>query len=278
MPKGKKRSSQEDRRWLEAYEAGTGLQEIATESRRAISTVWTGIEAARQEREDLRVREHLLQDAYVRHFDDLMGVTKALAANAKEPSAEGLLRAADLRTELLHEGLRSHIPDSPIWGAVREWGLAATELRQAMRDLEVMIEELIDEEASSAVDLMDREVVAASLVFSVKCLARGQELPQMQYELESDALYWGSYSLSLGGTDEKARPALQGAHADLLRQLSSSPAIEIHGAHLHRWESAKQAVELEVEKIILRGFLPGSCDLCPGKVRGGRRRSRRRAR
>ncbi len=278
MPKGRRRSRQEDRRWLEEYEGGKTLQKIATESRRATSTVWDGIEAAQKERDDLRVREHLLRDAYGRHFDDLLGVLKAIAADAEESNADGLLRAADLRTQLLQEALVSHIPDSPLWGAVDEWTKAAREQRLATRKLEAATDRLIDKVPSAVGSRMDKPGVAKSLLFAVDVLARDRELSHMDYRDEPEGLYWGSYSLSRQDADKTTRQRIRATHGKMLKQAASAKAVESHRPHVHRWERAKRAVELEVEKLLLRGILPGSCDLCPGQVRGRRRRTRSKGR
>ena len=267
MPKGRKRSVLEERQWLSEYEAGTGMEEIAKKARRATSTVWKGIEKARQEREARVVHEGLLRDAYQRHFEDLLDVAKPLKQNTELPSSSGILALADRRTEMLRDGLRSHIPDSPLWGACREWHRHSLQIEEIATDIKASLGELVDQAVSRRGSALDRGGWVGSLWFAIATTARGDSLDDLVYQIvqteEGPSIRWGPHALSAGQADEAALAATREKHQEMVEQVTAGEMVSRLKDQRRRWAEVRDTIEEEVEVLRLRRLLPGRCKLCP---------------
>ena len=268
MPRSKRRSKLEERDWLSRYEAGTTIQEIAREARRAPSTVWKGIEAARREREQQSIRTALLQDAYQQHFQDLLNYTRSVRNRAQTPTAEGLLAAPDLRDGLVLEALRQHVPTSPIWGASRQWDHLSRALLDKEQDIKAWASERVRSEVVPQFPGCLEEQVAENLWITVREKARGNDMSQRQYNIgrdgETRSLAWGGYKIGEVRAPEEARlKDLEKKHTEMLQEALDSTLVRELDDLWRRWVEIRDVILREVELISLRKMLPGSCTLCP---------------
>lgn len=280
MSKGKKVSAIEQRRWLADHESGKSLDKIAKSAARAPSSIWKGIEAARKERESLRVREGLLREAYLKHFEDLIEETERIAKVAKERQSISLLESGDRRGRILLSALKEHLPDSPLWDACRRWENAAKRLVDTEKETRASIAGLVEgflkyckdcpEKDRKEYPGIDEVSFRESLWFAVERGAGGMDSSHMAYKIESFPggvrFAWGGYGLAAGRADQAAFEEIQKKHTELLEQLAdpkSESVIKLREAK-EEWGQERDRVEDELEKLLLRHYVPGQCSLCPG--------------
>ncbi|MDP3061806.1 MAG: hypothetical protein Q8O40_01140 [Chloroflexota bacterium] len=281
MGKGKNRSMLEERQWLALYEAGQGIEEIASNAHRAPSTVWNGIQTARREREEQSIREGLLRAAYQKHQDGLLGLATLLRQSARTPNSAGLMPStADLRTRLLAQGLESHIPNSQLWVARKSWEAATRSLEALREELGGLVEgevrrdfpEVPKDGLSSFLwaDVQERAMEGLVANPALKTKSGLAEAPPFKGgHLLSQ---WLSDKARLAGARERCTNVLQ-----KLRRQDSSFLVRTQD-NLRRWQEARDAIEVEVEVMLLRGIVPGRCRLCPSAVEERSRKLRGRRR
>ncbi len=274
MPRGRKRTVEEQRAWLKAYESGAPLQEIATASKRALSTVWTGIQAARVERDDTSVKQGLLSDAYRQHQRDLLSAADVLAAPVVP---NGMDTPEQL---LLTDALRIHLPDAPIWALLADRDHSTSVIYAIKESLESAFEGLIDAAPERVRSCVNREGAARSLHLAADRAAAEATTSGMTYDFSQDSLSWGAYALAERSGDEETLEAVRVLHEGWLAQISGFELTgELRTAKLeldHRHEE----LALEVARMRLRHVIPGFCEMCPGyrHVSSPRRRRRRKGR
>jgi hypothetical protein len=280
MPRRKKISILEQRQWLSEYETGKGINEIARDAHRSISSVWKGIESARQEREWLSVREGILRQAYVEHHRDLVESARQIQRKARTYEERDLLFAGDVRTELLLEGLKSHIPDSPLWQDCRDWELRRDQLTGRIRRLKRSLRGAIVEGYSAQNRNISIEGFVDSVWFASGEGGDPKGLSGMEYRLEQrdqgQVLCWGAFTLSVGTVETEEEIRLKSAHREMVKEVPSwDLAKNVREAH-QTWLQSRDKIEIEIEAMFLRRMLPGRCSLCPGGETSLKRHSRRK--
>lgn len=222
-----------------------------------------------QEREAQLIRSGLLRDAYQRHFEDLLGIAELLRGSAKLPSPSGILAIADRRTEMLHEGLRSHIPESPLWRACRDWKLHSQRLEDIAADTKTWLGDMVNQTYPGAESKLDLGGWIDSLWSAITMTNRGEPFSEMQYQMvqtdKGPSLQWGSYVLS-GGVEEAAFPVIQKNHEQMVQQVTTGDMASRLSDEHRLWARARDTIEEEIEVLVLRRLLPGRCRLCPGEV------------
>ena len=280
MPRGRKRSVLEALEWLERYEKGEGLASIAAQAHRVTSTVWEGIQAARRQRDDHSVREGLLRVAYQQHQRDLLEHAKLLGHNARTPNPGGLLPFPDRRMGLLDEALKAHIPNAPLWQRREEWERAARYLDIVRKDLRGVVGEKLAASLSDAV--VDGIVNALwdSLSEARETTASPRTPVEEETGAEGKRLVLHGHILSRWLSGDNKLKELRQRYVNLEQELTSpnSELLKRFQRNQRAWEEAREAIEEEVEILLLRRVVPGRCRLCPGAEAGevSRRRARKK--
>lgn len=284
MPKGRKRSAVEGRRWLERYEDGQGLEAIAKEAHRSNATVQRGIESARQERDAREVRMATFTDGYRQHIEDLLGLIRDVRQRAATPHAAGLWTGADRRTTLLRDGLDRHLPDAPLWAAIDTWEETAQYLTNLSAQSRLEIEKRVATEIIPAHSHALEEGWNKSLWFAVEQAVAGAPLDNFPYSKERGArgqqLQWASITLSqtVPETESNQLVALQEAHGRLVAKLMPPDAPPAHPLRVaqEQWRDAVEELDTQVELLLLRHVLPGTCAICAPATSPSARGTRRK--
>lgn len=270
MPRTSKIAPAVRREWLDEYDHGKRIDNIAKQASRTERTVKDQIDIARKERDNQEVRAGLLRAAYRDHYGDLLGFAEDLRQSARKPDARGLLPDADLRARKLRDGLRSHVPKSGLWKAWEQWEHWSHRIEKFTDETRDSIEYLVGQKIRVNLPGVPIQGFADSLWIAVEESAKGIDISYREYHHEprSDGghLSWGAIKLAdqLTGEDDVNR--LTDQHRVMLERWVSTDEI----GHVERlqvvwrnWNAALKIIEEEVEVFILRRLLPGQCGLCP---------------
>lgn len=279
MPKKAKIAPAVRREWLVDYERGKRIDAIAREAGRTERTVKDQVERARQELERQQVRAGLLRDAYQKHFEDLMGLAEQLRQAAETPSSHGLqIVRGQRRTELLQQALQSHIPRSQLWKTCSKWKDSAARLIETEKRIKVRVAELVQREVLSHFPEVIRDGFAESLWTGLQYTALGSDVSSLQYSPGQDeqGLYlgWGAHPLARKVPDKARLTAIQDKHGAIVEDVVAWEFVAKFRKALHDWEQNRDAIQQEVEILLLRRLLPGFCNLCPGSEGPSFRRRR----
>ena len=266
MPRGPKIPPVIRKQWLESHEHGERIDVIANREGRAERTVNDQIRQAQRERRQEQVLAGLLQDAYQRHFEDLLGIAKKLQDGAQKPGREGLLSRTDRRSQMLHSALRSHIPRSRLWRACRAWEDHTQSLNRVRLQVKEQVARVVDSTLPPKIQ-DHRDAWIESLYFAIEETAKDQSLDHMGYEMEpkdgTHALKWGAYGNLGPAGDMSSNERLREMHLRLREKVTTAPYVDELVEVLRTWTKAREVIEEEVEALLLRRLLPGRCRLCP---------------
>jgi hypothetical protein len=168
MPK--KIPMSEKRVWLNDFDEGKPVAEIARKRKHALKVIKRGIEEARAERDGAAARAEIVKEALINHQRQLLGVVDRLLRATEIPPADLELRyeksgalapiplsssriiytpEEGLTVELSDENtplwrlLKEHLARDRIWSAIRNWRRALISHFMSRFDLELAIKMLI---------------------------------------------------------------------------------------------------------------------------------------
>ncbi|GEM_PF-1669537 len=298
MPRESRVSEAERREWLAAWERGARIDEIAKKARRNARTVSAQIERARQEREQHEVHAGLLKDAYKKHYDELLGIVEEIKRAAERPVPGSLspdrrgasARAQDVpspsggtvskfRRELLDDALCQHVPRSPLWQACRKWEDTAYDRNFQMEEVRKTATEWVDQQVRPKFPEVATEAFVENLCLAATRTAESVGFSQLKYvPSESNArfaLHWAGLLLANNLPTQTKLDELQELHHQLISKLTGSQLVgRLKSAH-EEWAGARDAIWREAEVLLLRGMLPGLCELCPGSETKKRKKPRK---
>ena len=279
MPKGGTIPPAERRSWLERYEQGTSIDNIAKDAGRTQRTVTAQLARARQERQHDQVQVDLIRDAYREHYRDLLGMAAELAERCDDPNSDGIASRLEPDALMLYEGLRSHVTSSRLWGGVKVWeesskGLAA-EWEQARAD----VAKLIKQPIASFPEILE-DGFAESLRDAVMMAAQGRDPWMLEYQRDSSGdsmqLRRGNFILADGVQTDDRLGEIEQKHRELLQDSFNVESASQLRSLWARWSEARDLIQEDVRMLRLRRILTGQCSLCPGGEGSGARRRRRR--
>lgn len=297
MPRESRVSEADRREWLAAWERGARIDKIAKEARRNERTVSAQVERARQEREQHEVHAGLLKDAYKKHYIELLGVVEEIKRAAERPVPGSLspdrrgasARAQDapspsdgtvykFRSEILEAALRQHVPRSPLWPACRRWEDAAYARNFQMEEVGQTATEWVDQQVRPRFPEVAAETFVENLCLAATRTAEGAGFSELKYvPSESNAgfaLHWAGLLLANNLPTQTKLDELQELHRQLIRKLIGSQLVARLKSAYEEWAGARDAIWREAEVLLLRGMLPGLCELCPGSESKKRRKPR----
>jgi len=256
------------REWLRRFESGESLEDIAKKESFDIRTVKRQVDKAEEERAGKEARQAVLRDALHDHFKDMVDLVEkvmefinAKAAVSLEPEKEKLL-----------DGLRQHLPRSPIFKYLNRWehlqkGKAEINRKISGRLLDIKlllklggddIKDLSKENYSSLRDIFNHQI---------ECWSRGvKALDVLRDFVMKDTgklvdVNYGRYNIGMISKDTGNR--LKNAISKLEMKMQ-------------KWEEVKELGELYIEEtrlrnklldelqvIKLRRVVPGRCRYCP---------------
>jgi len=283
MPKMARVAPTTRREWLDSYERGRAIDAIARDAGRTERTVKRQLAIERQERDRERVRVDLLREAYQGHFDDLLGLVKELGVRARQANVHGLWRDTDRRTELLREALKAHIPGSDVWRVCVQWEERARQMNTVERGMAKRIARHVSKWTQECLPKADVDRVAAALWYAVQQSAAGGDVSRTRYktrEVKGELyLWWGDTPICRVCDDDEAKETEE-THRKMVTKgtESTSDFVQRWAEVVRKWEEARDAIQEEVEALLLRRILPGQCFLCPGGEGTGAKRGRKRGR
>ncbi|MBI2872051.1 MAG: hypothetical protein HYY00_02540 [Chloroflexi bacterium] len=167
---------------------------------------------------------------------------------------------------MLVEALRSHIPHSPLWGAWQKWEDQARRLNDVEVKTRARLGEVVDRVFAGTGKPFSRSGMVESLWFSIHHAATSESIDHMEYGIEHTGegpnLRWGAFGLS-GVADEAGLRVVQEEHGKLVRQVTCEEYVGALREELSRWAQARDAINEEVDILVLRHLVPGTCRLCP---------------
>ncbi|OGN89042.1 MAG: hypothetical protein A2158_02240 [Chloroflexi bacterium RBG_13_46_14] len=256
------------REWLRRFESGESLEDIAKKESFDIRTVKRQVDKAEEECASKEVRQAVLRNALLDHFQDMvylvekvMEFINAKATVSLEPEKEKLL-----------DGLRQHLPRSPIFKCLNRWELlqkGKAEINQKISgrllDIKVLlklggddIKDLPKENYSSLRDILNHQIECWST--GVKALDVSRDFVMKDTGELVDVNY-GRYNIGMMSKDTGNR--LKNAISKIEQKIL-------------KWEEVKKLGELYIEEtrlrnklldelqvIKLRRVVPGRCRYCP---------------
>ncbi len=241
---------------------------------------------------------YLLEENYQKHYKGLLDSVSQFKNAAAAPNPGNLepamlaMASFDVisrhggpvpayRTQLLAEGLRQHIPKSPLWQLAREWERAATELNAAAKRLRETVADGVKKSVGTALPPAAIDQWVESLYFAVRQTAKGKDLSDEMYSTEQNvdgrlSLSWQGWTLATGLPATVKVDDLEALHDKLVGELTSAESTMRMKRALEAWTTARNRIWREAEVLELRGMLPGVCDLCPGGEGSRKRKSNKR--
>ena len=272
MPKKSKIAPTDRKEWLDAHERGERIDTIARLASRATRTVRHHVELARQERDQQQVRVALLSDAYKAHQNDVYALLQDLLKRAEEPDPRGLWPDPDRRTRMLFDALRSHLRRRDLWKAWETWELKARRATVLENEIRRDITTQVTKELKESLPGPLAEGFVESLWFAVRETVAGHGLSHMEYKVDQSPggarLQWGAFTLTEGLVDEETVRSIRCRHHKLLKRVDNietgvTSLAPTYREVLEEWNQAREAIEEQVEGLLLRRVLPGQCSLCP---------------
>ena len=276
MARGKKVSPAERRSWLQQFEQGTSFSEIARKAKRAASAVRTHVDVARQEREQGSARAHLTRQAYVDHYGDLLGLAEEIRTTAAIWLESSMWSPADIRSRLLLQGLRQHVPNSPLWAA---WdGITST--RKELVQVESECKSKLEHLAGETYPEINVDGISASIITRFRLSPGLDAETDSWYRIEQVGkgfdLFWGAHLLASALTDEPRIREIRSWHTSLIENRESETKDHLTNFRdlIVGGDALVRDLEEEVERLLLRRILPGQCSICPDGAPGRPTRSR----
>jgi len=267
MPRGTKIAPALRREWFDAYERGARIDQLAKLAGRTERTVRDHIERASQEREAREARGGLLRNAVQGHLADLLGVAQRLRQRAPQSEGPALQPPHDVSTRLLLEGLRRHLPRSPLWKAHEQWVQATHDLAGLQRRFEARWQQRVASELAPLLPEDDGRGWVSGLWFAARRASANQGVDDMVYRRErSDVgttLAWGSFDVARTVLSDPLVDRLEGLHGNLVKEAMQDIDLGAIVKAQAQLRAAPAAIDEEVEKLLLRRLLPGRCSLCP---------------
>lgn len=244
------------RKWaLAVLEGRQGEEQIAKGARVDLRTVRKHVSKGRDELALEQARGTLFQDALRRHFTQLCELAEALGRDLDKGT--DLLQPLDSRSLRLLQALKAHLPMSPIWRAI-------TRRAELVRNLELNRQDLKGRALRTATEaglgefglpqlLVDEAQTQAS---SGRGIDRSGE-----WSRQGDVLTWGAYGIA------RVKDGLGGERAVVLELLGNTggwPEVGQRRELLLDLASVNEILQEELEGVILRQILPGTCAYCPG--------------
>ena len=281
MARGKSVSEVDRQEWLNQYEHGKNPAQIAQLAKRPVRTVKENIQRAKRDRDHALVRAGLLKDATTEHYRDLFSVAERLRDRALSQAETeqstltelaaiiDLLTVDDLRTSLLIDALREHVPRSPLWTACGKWDgynrqVLATS-RQIRNDAKALVAKLTSDKKSLPIN---QAGFAESLWQAARAFARGDpsEREYVREEISGGhTLDWGATRLGGPSAEDRGFAEIEGLHRKKVTRFIAGDdgMVSAMGQAIGGRVAAGDAIVAEVERLVLRRILPGDCHLCP---------------
>ncbi len=276
MPK--KISIIEKQEWLRLYESGMPEATIATNSKRGLKTIKSGIEDARKERDARLVRSELLRDAIRNHQNQLMDVIKSTLSVLELPPADIKLELPvavpgpmDGRAEW--ELLKAHLGKrDALWTSLDLWKKVMIDhifARSALKDkVGTLIRsrtgyELVDGPTNppfiyslTAIPLLYTEVINLALRITLRTSLE----KHISVDTESGEVRYGQDHIlaKAPGKEEQCMQNILSAFTDLNESNEINRVIQTY----IKVKDALIKVRKATEEIVMMGIIPGRCRVC----------------
>lgn len=169
---------------------------------------------------------------------------------------------------MLVDGLREHMPKSPLGQAWRDWENRASQLLEDIAPkMKSELRKRVDNALPPSACAYGKGFVE-SLWFAVTAVARSVSLTDIPYPAEKTEkgqnLLWGTYRLSMPLPDGSQRlDSLKQQHKRLLREVTAQEWVPKVRDALSGWGKARDSIQEEIAISLLRHVVPGRRKLCP---------------
>ncbi len=292
MPR--KFSNVDKQKWLELYEKGKSESWIANQKKIDLRTVKRGIQDAGQARTGLMARVELVRDALRKHqellLDTLSKMQEALTPPAIDLEALSWYRGDNsvfsepnlAKGQIENEGtkkvstilksLRQHLKGNRLWRLLTQWEKAYREHLLARADLQYKVISLMQEKTGIKVAEKDipppfiysyttgYRFYKASLYSALGGKNDAEFLASIIADTQNQRVMLG-----IGTTLAELTFDVDGCRASLVeayKEIRKTTELERVVTTYRLLEKLAPVVSESVERVMLLGILPGSCDIC----------------
>jgi len=249
------------REWLQRYEGGEALKTIAQREHFDIRTVKRQVAEAISDRNIKEVRQTVLRSALERHFNDFV----TLAEKMRGMVAAGTPISLDPDATLLLDGLKQHLPRSPLWDYLAKYEgklVMVVEFKDSEQENVENVSLLSDIELKKWHERKESELIYKNPADVVAL--------QVQSELQKAVISDADNYVALNPPPNSDKEVSQHLVIELLghkdwteqdiQQLQHSRELSKHDVEMKRLQ---QHLNDELTTIILRRVVPGRCRYCP---------------
>ncbi|MEK7353884.1 MAG: hypothetical protein AABZ77_05190 [Chloroflexota bacterium] len=255
--------------WLRRHEGGESQSHIAETAEFDIRTVRKHIDLARMERDVNQARTEVLRNALTGHYDDLLKTAEAI-----EKSISGREAVSLGKEQPLMEGLRQHMPRSPLWENLRKWNRTLSEIADLEEAIRQKIKTLIEADgrltgivSQNADELIPTAIGA--LTEQVKAWSQGYERLNIDRDIRLKGLVEDKVELSYGshGFGELENRETVKRIVDAVRDFETVLKDSAERAELEKLYNRLQRLDQSSREVLtvvrLRRIVPGRCLYCP---------------
>ena len=183
----------------------------------------------------------------------------------------------DGRASILQVGIRDHIPNSPLWKACSLWEDLSVRFGRLRKDVRSIMTKGLSRVSKklNSFDL-DRESFVNSFATAVEHLAtypvdapyiRPTDETPLNFPYKrgdvKGASFWGAYRLAANLQSDAEYEKVENIHTQLFDKLAKTEIVAELQRVFHDSERQRKIIYAEVETLLLRRILPGSCKFCP---------------
>lgn len=244
---------------LAVVESGETEQAIARREGVDLRTVRKHVARGRDELVFERARARVFERALEKHFEQLTALAAGLLGQLTVPvhplvNTRPLFDATSTYGGQLLGALRLHVPRSPIWRRVAEWNQLVERLRETKERVKARTRPSVGEVVGT--DYLLFEEAQAQIETSSPLDRRG-----FVFETDGANAKYGAFGWSLAKPN---MPATVEEVDRLLVGVAAWPEVAEGRVLLVRLDQLRAPLSEELEAIVLRQVLPGTCPFCPG--------------
>jgi hypothetical protein len=292
MPR--KFSNVDKQKWLELYEKGKSESWIANQRKIDLRTVKRGIQEAMQARTGLMARVELVRDALRKHQELLLDTLSKMQEALKPPAidlevlswyrgdnsvfyepnlAKSRLENEGIkRVSTISKSLRQHLKGNRLWRLISQWDKAYLEHLLTRADLQYKVISLIQEK--TGIIIVDKDISRPFIYSYTTCYLFYKALLHSALGGKSEAEFLAGITADtqnhrvMSGTGtilaevtsdaDGCRSSLVEAYKEIRKTTEFDKVVTAY----RLLEKLAPTVDEAVERIMLLGILPGSCDIC----------------
>ena len=257
------------REWLGRYESGEALKTIAHKDHFDIRTIKRQVESAISERDMKEARQTVLRAALEKHFNDIV----ALAENMRNVVMAGTAISLEPQATPLLDGLKQHLPRSPLWLRMDRWHKGLQEMENMPIKTESQLApgyEVFRELPAKGGIRADFIVKKGEEIVVVEVKSTSREGADRQLEsnfkieeIKDDIMGMFQNPLPVGTANMVATKQIPGFCVTLAKKSGALEVLDRLTELQRQLNRIQSNLKDELNVIVLRRVVPGRCRYCP---------------